>query len=354
MNRKALADQFTGHDGSSWKTFVVEAHSEDSSSYDFLSDVFAEGRVTDTDDVYLHSVVLDDDLRFVVDSLDERFWSFHSTDDATRVSRAIRGKISERRDLDFIWLSSYHLRQFSQRSNASAMKTIFNAGAAFRDEDVQQVSMTIRGKRVDPFLSYLLSGDGSYDHTISLDRLTGTVEDPDYGTVRQIVGRRGQFLAQGDSFELHQRVVADFVDQYRSMINAIESNRLTFCALERNPEGGYCLEGAPIELRFSQPIQDLGGLFSEIFAAREPFRLWGLPEVSADFGSCEAVDLHTGSCVLFEAQPEWMRIHLPDGACGNSVMRLAANLQYHVDSDIHFVSNDLDELHAGPPSQMKN
>ena len=350
MDRKTLAEQFTSHDGSRWKTFVVEAHPEAGTSHEFLSDVFAEGRVAETEDVYLNSVTLDDDLRLVIDSLDERFWSFHSTDDATRVSRAIRGKVSERRDLDFIWLSSYHLRQFSQRSNASAMKTIFNTGAAFRDKDVQQVSMTIRGKRVDPFLNYLLSGDGSYDHTISLDRLTGTVEDPDYGLVREMVGRKGQFLAQGDSFELHQRVVADFVEQYRSMIDAIESNCLVFSSLDTESEGGFCLEGSPIELRFSQPIPDLSSLFAEIFAAREPFRLWGLPEISSDFGECEAVDLHSGACLLFEAQPDWMRIHLPTGACGNSIMRLAANLQYHVDGNIHFVNRDLDELHAGTRS----
>ena len=47
--------------------------------------------------------------------------------------------------------------------------------------------------------------------------------------------------------------------------------------------------------------------------------------------SVPAVDLHDGSVINFEITPEAMRIYLSRGSCGNTVMRLLANMQIHYD-----------------------
>lgn len=79
--------------------------------------------------------------------------------------------------------------------------------------------------------------------------------------------------------------------------------------------------------------------------AREPFRLWGLPQMTGELtAEVEAVDLHVGQQLRFDITSEWMRIYLFAGGCGNSVARLASNLQHHFDGALSIVD---DELNAG-------
>jgi hypothetical protein len=36
--------------------------------------------------------------------------------------------------------------------------------------------------------------------------------------------------------------------------------------------------------------------------------------------------------ITFEITPEFMRVYLPDGSCGNTIIRLYTNLQHYYDS----------------------
>ena len=99
--------------------------------------------------------------------------------------------------------------------------------------------------------------------------------------------------------------------------------------------GGLRLSGTPIIFRFAQPlaVQTLHHFVQAIFGrARNLFRLWGNPiQRSERFFYVHAVDLHLWEPIGLEMTPEYFRLYLPRGTCGNTVHRLTRNLQRYVD-----------------------
>jgi hypothetical protein len=78
---------------------------------------------------------------------------------------------------------------------------------------------------------------------------------------------------------------------------------------------------------------------SSIFRPAKPFRLFGLYSRSDDNRvDVEAIDLHTGDPLSVEITPQWMRVYLPRGSCGNVVARLFTNLQHALHSDIELIT----------------
>ena len=57
-----------------------------------------------------------------------------------------------------------------------------------------------------------------------------------------------------------------------------------------------------------------------------------------------AVDLHTGDPIDLEVTPSTIRIYLPKGSCGNTVLRIYVNLQHYFDSAIRFNENKLPQI----------
>lgn len=111
----------------------------------------------------------------------------------------------------------------------------------------------------------------------------------------------------------------------------------------RTTRGRRTTFGSPITLRFSRPIPDLDYFLEQLFSAREPFRLWGLPRrFGENLAEVEAVDLHVGQRLRFDVAAEWMRVYLFKGGCGNTVARLAANLQRHFDGALSIGDQELD------------
>ena len=101
------------------------------------------------------------------------------------------------------------------------------------------------------------------------------------------------------------------------------------------------ISGEPVNILFPRPIVDLEIFCDRVFSCAEPFRLWGVPvRLSNDSYRVSAVDLHVGSEVTFEISPDWMRIYLPKGSCGNTVIRIFTNLQHHYDAQIEAVDGD--------------
>ena len=47
-----------------------------------------------------------------------------------------------------------------------------------------------------------------------------------------------------------------------------------------------------------------------------------------------ALDLHVANRITFEVAPDFIRVYLPDGTCGNPIVRLYTNLQHYYDSQV--------------------
>lgn len=274
-------------------------------------------------------------------SLIKKLGSFHSTSPTQLALRAVRAKVSERRDLDFVWLPTQHLRQIRSGCRPSFVKADFKGAATRSAEDIQDLSISVRGRDADRLLDTVSRNNG-HGHAFSIDRITIPIEDDDFGFVEQAVNRRAHFIARGDSFALHQQVVADVIERYRAFVEALEDRTTRFCSL--GEDGGGTLSGTPIEIGFSRPLPSIASLFDELFSSREPFRLWGLFSADERYGECDAVDLHVGASLRIEAQPEFLRVQVYDGACGNTIARLVSNLQHRVDGALRIVDPELDAL----------
>ena len=346
MNRHDLGKQFSTPSDAIWKTLVLEAHLGEKASKEYLSDVFGKKRVRETEDAYLHHVDLDGGVSFTVDDLDRRFWSFHSRSPAQEVKRVVQAKVSERRDLDYVWLPTQHLLQIRPDSRPSFVKADFKGAAARSGEDTRDLSISVRGRDASQLLD-VVRASNSHSHAFSVDKVAIPIQDDDFGFVEQAVSRRAYFAARGDSFELHQQIVAEVISRYRAFVEAVEARTTRFHSL--GDSGGGTVSGGLIEIGFSRPLPSVAVLFNELFSSRDPFRLWGLHRADEHYGECDVVDLHVGGCLRVEAQQKFLRVHVYDGTCGNTVARLVSNLQHRVDGSLCIVDPELNALLCAGP-----
>jgi hypothetical protein len=334
MDRSSLAERFAGDGNQTWKTYVLETHPQET-PVQLLADVFGKPAVRSTDDVHLHEVRALE-ASYVVDTIDSRFWSFHTSDPASAARRPINAAVTRRHDLDYVWLPSSHLRAIEHHGRTKFVSSDFRAGQFRPENTVHKLSFRARGGTAQQLLD-AISQLPDYTYALSLDRVGLLAEDDLLGNVEEAVSRMAVFLARGQSFALHQQVIAGTIDRYRRLVEAAESLALGFGPFsdgETEHYGGR-LEGGPIELRFSQPLADFDGFLLQLLSSRAPFRLWGLvDDYSERYAEIEAVDLHVGGRIRIEASPDMIRVFLRRGGCGNTVARLVSNLQHHVDGNL--------------------
>ena len=334
MDRSSLAERFTGDGNQTWKTCVLEAH-PDTSPMHLLGEVFGKSAVRATDDVHLHEVQAVE-ASYVVDTIDGRFWSLHTSDPASAARRPINAAVSRRHDLDYVWLPSSHLRTIERHGRTKFVSSDFRAGQFRPANTVHNLSFRARGGTSQQLLD-AISQLPDYTYALSLDRVGLLAEDDLLGSVEEAVSRMAVFLARGQSFALHQQVVAGTVERYRRLVEAAEALALGFDPIhdaDSAPLGGR-LSGGPIELRFSQPLADFDGFLAQLLSSRAPFRLWGLiDDYTERYAEIEAVDLHVGGRIRIEATPDMVRVLLRRGGCGNTIARLVSNLQHHVDGNL--------------------
>ena len=336
MNREILASDFAAATSRNrWKTFVLEAH-PDSGVTQLLADAFTESKVEPTDDVYLHRLA--GDVDFVVDHLNQRFWSLHTTVPTGDAAPYLRRVVNQRRDLDWMWLPSDHLRGIWRDVSPQLVATSFSSGRLIPTiGEVNDLKLRVTGQVAGQVLKAL--GD-RFGTAVPQSHVGFNAVDEHFGPITEFVSHDGRFMASGGDFGFHQAIVRRVVDRYRRFVEGVERRVLRW---EELPEGGARPYGAPITLRFSRRIPDLDYFLEQLFSAREPFRLWGLPRHDGEgMAEVEAVDLHVGQRLRFDITTKWLRVYVFEGGCGNTVARLASNLQHHFDGALSIVDEDLD------------
>ena len=144
---------------------------------------------------------------------------------------------------------------------------------------------------------------------------------------------QGRFVARGDSFEVHLGFVSQAVGQYAESVRKLEDEfQIKWSG---SPQEGATFSGRVLTMSFGRPIADLDHFVAGLFSCKDPFRLWAVPQfLGKDFVAAEAVDLHIGEQIRLDISPTWLRLYLPEGACGNTIARLFANLQHRYDATI--------------------
>ena len=319
------------------KTFVIEVHTDEPESY--LEDLAGRHNVEPTADVFLSRVdVPGDHGVFWVDRLNPRFWMFHTVLPALAAGAWLNEKIETRRDLDWMWLPSDHLRRISPGALSRKVRTVFTGERLVGPDDAaQDLKVQLTGRNAERLLDQISALD-SYRSAISFDGIEVLVDDPDLGMLREAVKRHGSFAVSGDSFVHHAQFVRAVVDRYARLVEEVERLALRFEPLVggrgqavRGDEGGASYSGMPIGIRFSRRISDLQQFCAELFNARTPFRLWGQAIIADEMATVDAVDLHIGQRLRIDVGVDWMRVYIRAGSCGNTVARLVSNLQSRFD-----------------------
>ena len=102
----------------------------------------------------------------------------------------------------------------------------------------------------------------------------------------------------------------------------------------------FSVRGQPLNITFGRPIADIEKFLDAVFSGAEPFRLWGTPVfLSKDYLS-DGIGFACHPSHSFEITPEFMRVYLLDGSCGNSIARLYTNLQHYYDSQVTMRSGE--------------
>lgn len=340
MNRATLAELYAASpQRTPWKTFVVEAHAEKGAEH-LLKNGFGQACVQPTEDIYLHHLV--GDVDFIVDHLDNRFWSFHTSMPSTDAEAYLRRVVGARNDLDWMWLPSGHLSNVWHETSLQWLAVDYHASRLSPSKDPfddLQVQLRVRGNQADEVLRVI---EKRYRTVVPQGEVGISARDPEFGWVNERINHQGRFMANGDDFNFHQSIVRHMVGKYRRFVEAVEQRSLCWRTL---PGGGARLSGVPVTIKFSKQISDIGLFVESLFSSREPFRLWGLYELVGDHGAeVEAVDLHIGQQLRFDVMSDCLRVYVFEGGCGNTVARLASNLQRHYDGALSIVDDELQAL----------
>ncbi|MEV6840303.1 hypothetical protein AB0N17_38395 [Streptomyces sp. NPDC051133] len=319
------------------RTVVLEAHCEGSDPEEKVRSVFGAGNYLATDDAFLFRVFVDDGEVWV-DQLGGRFWSVHSSMPMRRINPFLHEKIEKRRDLDWMWLPSGHLENLWPSAISNRVRTKFHGRDFLADDDpAQDLTINLAGRGAERLMRHI-SSDEKYRSAVSFDSVQVALSDPDLGRISEGVDRMGRFAVSGD-LEYHFQFVDAVVHRYSRLVQLCEARAINWSSVGN--DGGSIFSGAPISIRFNRQIPDLEHFTASLFASRRPFRLWGIPELSGDVARVEAVDLHVGHGLRLEIGPQWMRVYLDKGTCGNTVARLVSNLQHRFDSQLEFVDPEL-------------
>ena len=148
----------------------------------------------------------------------------------------------------------------------------------------------------------------------------------------------GKLTFRAPSFREGRAYLVTLTRMYQQATESIERTAWIQAETLSLPGGGARLTGTPITFRFAEPLapQTLQRFVEAIFGhARNLFRLWGNPIWRSErFAYVHGVDLHLWEPIGLEFTPAYFRLYLPQDTCGNTVHRLARNLQRYVDPSL--------------------
>ena len=343
------------------KTYLLEAHSESTGQRDILrllQTAFgreglgerSEAHVKEGNEEFFYIVNAQwatNSAEFYVDASDQRFWVLHSTSNSTKTDRILRRVIANEPRIDSAWLPVQLLEQVADMGifrglgldydHRKVPDVDFEAPGA----PVEYLKMQLWGNRAREVLETLRDTDAFAEATtlskVRVKHWLDPAEDRDSFTLDDVKWD-GKITARGTSFPSHVNLVSAVYRAYAERVKALESRfsvRYEMTQVANSRRTHYHVSGEPLNVTFSRPITDMEKFLDSVFSGAEPFRLWGTPvPLGEKYYRVTGLDLHVMHRITFEITPDFMRVYLPDGSCGNTVARLYTNLQHYYDSRV--------------------
>jgi hypothetical protein len=344
------------------KTYLLEAHSDTGNQRDtllLLQSAFgrerlgarAESDVQESEEELFFNVTIRygrDTATFYVDATERRYWVVHSTSRSTQADRILQRVVLQSPSLDSVWLPMQllervaHLGLFRGLGLDYDRREVPDVDFDAEGAPVEFLKMQLWGNRAGDILR-VLRHEGAFPESTTLSKVK----------VKHWLDRRndenafslsdvkydGKITARGTSFQSHISLVSTVARDYSRNIADFE----TRFALHFEPaqNGHFALTGEPLAVTFGRPIANIEVFLEKVFSGAAPFRLSGVPvNVRGQLYRVVAVDLHVSQTVTFEITPEFMRVFLPRGSCGNTIARLYTNLQHYYDSTVELRTGD--------------
>lgn len=312
------------------KTRVLEAHAPEAST-----DGVAGFVETITERSGLRARRVGDELWWLtgaamvgfLDTLNPRFWQLHSTSPAGEVARAVRAVVAGDPRLDTAWFPASLLRELE--GEHLWVKSAFEADELLGAEvSARRWRARFEGDAPEGLLELLRGTE--YERAATLTGLGSLVREAGIGDATVVADFQGAFvMGQGD-FSVVASAVWNMVRRYEQWVGVLEDrHRVSTEALEGS---GVIVTGDVATISFGRDVENLDRLVQGLFTAKEPFRLWGVPERTSDGWSADAVDLHVGHPLRIDILSDRIRVLLERETCGNTIARLLTNLQQRLDA----------------------
>lgn len=271
---------------------------------------------------------------FFVDIKDDRFWTLHTNSLAENTSKLIpKLARSPEHQIDRAWIPTQILQKIPTLNGNTfdgiglRYEDFFNP----RDEEslpIEELSLTAYGSSSRKALEAVMEKN-ELQQSISYSKIR-VLRGAKNSFTKDIINYDGSFsVKKGASSDDHVFLVDQTTDNYKEVITRTEKLRLGTHELE----GYKTIEGKAFNFEFKRRIENIEFFLSRLLSTSEPFRLWGIrTKLAKDYYQVLAVDMHTGYPLDFEVTSDFMRVYLPDGACGNTILRLYTNLQHSYDS----------------------
>ncbi|MFC6939736.1 hypothetical protein ACFQE8_07115 [Salinirubellus sp. GCM10025818] len=300
---------------------------------------------------------IDSDLYFVkltgdygsgnvfLDTIDDRFWNLYSMEDSEFTGKAVSDMLSrEGSGLDRMWLPSEQVESIAGMGEFEGVGLTYDADDVFPEEFIEDhllfgdLSVNTSGHGASRLYSLLKDSD-DIEKFLSLSNVQIRREiGGDF--VRERVTNDGAFTTRGGSnIELHIETVNQIKQDYREVLDAIESNHLLGGSSQ---EHSVRIEGSPAVIEFTETVENIEAFLEHVVNARDPFRLWGHVErLQEGYYKVDGVDMHNGDKFSMEMTGEWIRLYLYEEGCGNTMLRIFTNLQHYYDPSATLVIADV-------------
>lgn len=367
-----LAEHLAGREGAGLlprsvqarlKTHVIETHGAktlDEARQRLEAAVETDGaELTPTDDasLFLLTTTLDIDqgaeqAGFWVDTANPRFWLLHAKTKADPTRQALRRLVAHNPELDVAWLPRHQMRLLQHRFSPFGFRLGFDERLFYKGRDIADLEEPTHKLAVE----HAGVGAESMYELFEANELTRRAmavaevafwERGNSGTQVMRLSRDGRLLSQGQSLDSHLGAAHLMLGHYERFVRELE-HRFALRIREAD-NGDVLIEGRPLALQAAKPEGfAFKQLVERLVSGVEPFRLLGsIDWRDDDLAWVDAVDLHTATAVRLDLTPDWIRMYLGAGLCGNTLARFVTNLQRSYNADLRFLDAASQDL-LGP------
>ena len=317
------------------KTNIIESNCKIENIPLVFSDYQIELRKTN--DKFLYVITLHkarETYVLYLDTFYKRFWKLYNVEESITIDRFIDQFINSMPKLDSLWMPHQMLNELEKGYKNVGFSIKFKQEVLTEEElfedEIAQLSIRLWSKGSKPAkeIVSLLKKNG-YPTTKTSTRLLN-FENGEEKFLDEVYYDGKITVSKGTDIEEHINFVDQIIDLYSDKITDIENKRMYI----EPDNSGLKLHGAPFEIKFYN-MQNIERLAVKLTNSTRPFRIWGLVHEKDDnFMRIAGVDMHTGDKFDMDLMPDYARIYLPKGACGNLILRLYTNIQHSLDPNV--------------------